>query len=329
MRERIRRNKSESGSALIAVLCLLFTAGMLTSAALMLSRTATFDVYSHVELQRSAYINEGASNRIQWLIAADRYLFSARDPGYTDYSEYTHDRYLADGVIHELDYYGTKLKFTITDARSGLDLSGADFSNQLRNMVDPLDADSEYSDRIDELIDLISDYRDSDDTLSLNGMEREDYESEGRSPLPRNNAILFREEFFYIKGFTDLFPPDADGRLSLVRLFGAPEGNPDFFTAPPLIIQRFCNLEEEDVEEIVKARDIWFRERTLLTDQLDPLVFGGLSQLSWQESGTYTIRISADAKEKRPSRRLIFTFPAFAISGPQRNNVTFLEWLSF
>ena len=315
MRERIRRNKSESGSALIAVLCLLFTAGMLTSAALMLSRTATFDVYSHVELQ--------------WLIAADRYLFSARDPGYTDYSEYTHDRYLADGVIHELDYYGTKLKFTITDARSGLDLSGADFSNQLRNMVDPLDADSEYSDRIDELIDLISDYRDSDDTLSLNGMEREDYESEGRSPLPRNNAILFREEFFYIKGFTDLFPPDADGRLSLVRLFGAPEGNPDFFTAPPLIIQRFCNLEEEDVEEIVKARDIWFRERTLLTDQLDPLVFGGLSQLSWQESGTYTIRISADAKEKRPSRRLIFTFPAFAISGPQRNNVTFLEWLSF
>ncbi len=329
MRERIRRKKSESGSALIAVLCLLFTAGMLTSTVLMISRTATFDVYSHVELQRSSYINEGASNRIQWLLAADRNLFTARDPGNTDYTEYTHDRYLADGVIHELDYYGSKLKFSITDARSGLDLSGQDFNNQLRNMIDTLEADTDYSDQIDRVIALITDYQDTDDTLSVDGMEREDYESEGRSPLPRNRPILLREEFYYIIGFTDLFPPDSDGRLSQVRLIGAPRGNPDFFTASPQMIQRFCNLEDEQVEEVVKARKIWFRERTRLSDQLDPLLLGNLSQLSWQESGTYTIRISADEKTKRPSRRLIVTFPGFAITGPARNNVTFLEWLSF
>ena len=44
MKERIRRKHSESGSALIAVLCLLFTAGMLTTTVLMISRTATFDM---------------------------------------------------------------------------------------------------------------------------------------------------------------------------------------------------------------------------------------------------------------------------------------------
>ena len=329
MKERIRRKHSESGSALIAVLCLLFTAGMLTTTVLMISRTATFDIYSHVELQRSDYINEGASNRIQWLIAADRQLFPGRDPGITDYTEYTHDRYLADGVIHELDYYGYKLKFTITDARAGLDLNSQTFNTQLRNLVDPLDAETDFSDQIDQLIALITDYRDTDYALSLDGMERDDYELEGRSPLPRNRPMVVREEFYYIKGFTDLLPPDSDGRLTQVRLFGAPTGNPDFFTATPRLLQRFCNLEDEQVEEVVNARNIWFRERTCLKDQLDPFLLDSLTRLSWQESGTYTVRIAADETTRRPSRRLVFTFRGFAVSGENRNNVSLLEWQSF
>lgn len=141
--------------------------------------------------------------------------------------------------------------------------------------------------------------------------------------------MVVREEFYYIKGFTDLLPPDSDGRLTQVRLFGAPTGNPDFFTATPRLLQRFCNLEDEQVEEVVNARNIWFRERTCLKDQLDPFLLDSLTRLSWQESGTYTVRIAADKTTRRPSRRLVFTFRGFAVSGENRNNVSLLEWQSF
>ena len=113
--------KRQSGSALGAAVIFILSATMLTMAVLAMSKYNTFTIRPHVELQKSFYINEGAANRIQWLIAADRGLHSTTNPGREDYSEYEYDRYIADGVIHTIDYYGTEIEFTITDARSGFD----------------------------------------------------------------------------------------------------------------------------------------------------------------------------------------------------------------
>ena len=88
----MRNSDKESGSALVAVLCLIFTAGILTTATLSISKSGSFDVSSHLDMQRSVYIAEGAANRVQWLIAADRYSYPGEVLGYTDYSEYDFDR---------------------------------------------------------------------------------------------------------------------------------------------------------------------------------------------------------------------------------------------
>ena len=110
MKRRIsRRRKSESGSALIAALCLIFIAGMLTASVLILSQISTSDVSAHTELQRSAYINEGVANRVQWLLAAEQNPFTDRRLGELDYAEYDYDRYMADGITHEMDYHGNQL----------------------------------------------------------------------------------------------------------------------------------------------------------------------------------------------------------------------------
>ena len=354
MRRETNR-QSESGSALVAVLCLIFTAGLLATAALMLSKYNSYTISAHVELQKSFYINEGVANRVQYLIAADRSLYSTVELGRTDYSEYDHDRFFADGVVHHLNYYGTPVEFTITDARSGYDLSSSNYQNTLSTISNSELFDETLHDTIDNLVSALTDYMDSGDELSLNGFEAADYEDIGMSPLPRNAAPQFREEFAWVPGFLEMFPADKYGRLSSVRLV-PPEGlsistgSPSIFTADRLMLQTYCNLEEEEADEVLAALDVYRRERILLEDQLDELLVSRLGGLTWQESGTYTVtigpqltqlpdsvatadedagrnRVGQELPPRRPSYRRTFTFPGFNITGPQDNTVQYLEWM--
>jgi len=348
--------KSESGSALIAVLCLIFMAGLLASAVLAMSKYNTFTMAAHLSLQKSMYVNEGAATRIQYLMAADRTLYSTVELGQTAYSDYDTDRFFADGVIHVMDYYGTPVEFSITDARSGFALgSGA---NRVLNRIasaDPLN--TELAETIEQLIAGITDYTDEDDTVSnTGGYEEADFESLGMSPLPRNAAIQFREELGWIPGVTGLFPADKDGRLSTIRLV-PPEnmeisnGTPSIFTADRLILKTYCpDLEDEEIDQVLAALDVYRRERTLLSDQLDTLLIPRLGNLSWEESGVYTVTVgprttqlpdtiaTADAGEgdvsaleipspRRPSGKLTFTWTGFNSSGPQNDIVQYMEWM--
>ena len=154
------RKGTEQGSALVAALCLIFMAGMLTATVLALSRIATFDVRSHVELQRSAYINEGVANRIQFLLAADRNV----NPGSTqlgelDYTEFDYDRYTADGIPHIIDYHGTEVQVVIHDAASGFNLNSSSYRNTLQNIANVLQLDdTEINNKMQTLIQRIADY---------------------------------------------------------------------------------------------------------------------------------------------------------------------------
>lgn len=351
-----RRRQSESGSALIAVLCLVFMAGLLAAAVLAMSKYNSFTINAHLELQKSFYINEGVANRVQYLIAADRSLYSSVQLGLVDYSEYDHDRFLADGVVHRLNYYGTPVEFTITDARSGFDLGAGSFRTTLQWISGSDAFDETLHDTIDKLSAALTDYMDSNDEISLNGFESADYDALGMSPLPRNGSVQFREELAWVPGVIDLFPPDKFGRLGSLRLvppdgLRISSGAPSVFTADRLMLKSYCRLEDEEIDQVMEALDIYHRERTLLRDQLDELMIPRLGALSWQESGTYTVTIgpplteipdtAATADEdggrsrmtvqeqpvRRPSYRLTFTYPGFNIGGPQSNTVQYLEWM--
>lgn len=338
-RSILRNKQNESGSALIAALCLIFMAGMLTAAVLALSRIATFDVRAHVELQRSAYINEGVANRIQFLLAADRNV----NPGSTrlgelDYSEFNYDRYTADGIPHIIDYHGTEVQVVILDAAAGFNFSSSAYRRTLQNIVSALELDdSEIKEKTDILTERITDYIDTNDDISGdNGMEANEYEAENQAPLPRNGNLRYREELLYIPGFSELFKPDQYGMLSCVRLI-APNGmadisrnstNPNFFTADRFMLKVQGRLEDEEIDEVIAARDEWIKEKTKLSEQLDGLLLNRLrSRFSFNESGFFTIRIESPQKSNRPSRRLIFTYPAFEITGPQNDMVRYYDWL--
>ena len=323
-------------SALVSVLCLLLTAGILTTAVLSLSKSGTFTVASHVELQRSMLIAEGVATRVQWLLAADRNLNPNDKPGTVDYTTFEYDRFMADGVTHTLEYYGENVQVQVLDAVSGWDLSQSRYQSAIKTISSREDAGDELVDLCDEITQLIGDYLDSDDNIQELGMEATGYEDEMKKPLPRNAAMQFREELLYINGFTKLFPLDKDGRLSSVRLIPPANtsdlsGTPSLFTITRQDVERqLPDLSEDEVDNIMLSLKSWREDRELLSDTLDEELYNKLAaKFSTSESGAYTVVISGQGNAEKggtPFRKLIFTYAGFEVSGPADQLLKYMEW---
>lgn len=327
--------KKQSGSAMAASIVFILSATLLTMAVLSISKYNSFTIRPHVELQKSFYINEGAANRIQWLIAADRGLHPVSNPGNEDYSEYDYDRYLADGVIHTIDYYGTEVEFSITDARSGFDFSSRSANSTWNRIKRTWNTDTDLTDKVDILRDLLTDYTDTNDNISGDGKEVSDYEAEDKAPLPRNAALQYREELFYIDGFLELFPTDKHGRLTSIRLIPPDNmanlsGNPSIFTADRFLLKTYCDLEDEEADAVLEAIKIFQTERINLEDQLGVELLPKIRRgLSWNESGYYTVDIRPKTGSGRIGKRLTFTFHGFDANGPSDDIVRYLQWISY
>ena len=337
LRKDFRRRDRESGSALLAVLCLLFTAGILTTLTIAVSKENTFNIAAQTAQQRSMYTAEGVANRVQFLLAADRALYPSEFLGETDYEEAETDRFLADGLPHEIDYHGETVRFTITDTASGADFTGSNYRNSVRRLSAGREDETEFVDYLDTVAERIGDYIDSDDNATGDGgLEADDYEELGRYPLPRNDALQFREELLWIPGFRRLYPVDRHGRLSSVRLI-PPTGTvslgnrqPSLLTADAAALRSLANLEDEEVDSVLDALKEWREERTPLSESLDSLIISRLNRaFSRSESGTYTVTIEAAPDAGRPFRRLAVSFAGFAVSGPSNGQFQYLEWLFF
>ncbi|MBE6365780.1 MAG: general secretion pathway protein GspK [Lentisphaerae bacterium] len=328
-----KRKIYRHNAALVAVLCLIFTAGLLTASTLALSQIGTFSVASHVELQRSMLVAEGAATRIQYLLAADRNLHQDDVPGEVDYSSFEYDRYMADAVEHTIDYYGETISFTITDAVSGWNMSSTGFEAALQYFSGQEEAGDDLIDLVTRVSQRLGDYVDSDDDIQDYGMEITDYEDQGQAPLPRNAPMQFREELLYIDGFTDLFPLDGNGRLSLIRLI-PPENTSDLsddkmslFTADRQTIDLLCELSEDQLDAVMESLRRWKVDRELLSDTLDEDVLAILkNSFSTKESGAYTVIIQSPADRPRPFRKLVFSYAGFEVSGPEGQIINYMEW---
>ena len=326
----------EEGSALLAVLVLVFTGGLITALMMAVGSSGSFEVASHVEQQRSMFVAEGVAQRIQWLISADRYLHGSETLGETDYEEYEYERFIADSTPHVIDYYGRQVKVVIEDARQGRRMDGTQYRRSLDALKVGMGDDEDFAELVDNLKDKITDYIDSNDDVSNEGLEESDYEALDMKPLPRNGTIQFREELLYIPGFRELMPVDKDGILSSVRLI-PPEntvtisGNPNLLTATKQEIMNYCNIDDDDeLDAIMEAVKEWKTEKIPLSDgSLDPLLLGRLNNMPRTESGIYTVRITADESDPKPFKRLIFSFQASPVAGPSYKIIQYLQWMFY
>ena len=346
--KRIRR-RGESGIALISVLLLIATGSLLAMMVMSISKTTSFTVMPFLQLQRSYYVLEGMAQRIQFLISADRSQFG--DPqqlNVDNYSEYDHDRYLPDAVPHFMDYYGTPIVFTIQDAAGPVNLQGTNFQGALQQFQNFVDEENDFTDLLEQLNYLITDYIDTDDSPNdTDSWEAEEYEEYGMAPLPRNGAITDRNEFAYIPGLTDIFPVDKDGRLSYIRLIPPAvsgvtiDGNPDIFGVTDDWLVLACDLDESDLEDLHLAIEEFHSvDRIPLSENLtsDSTVMTKINNyVRWNSSGVYTVIIrpavtdeyGEELEKKVPGRRLVFTYTPTPVTGATNGFVQFYEWMFF
>ena len=355
LRRRKARRLGEGGSVLIPVLAVIVSCSLIVSALMALSQLGTAGMAAHTRLQKSAYLCEGALNRVQWLLAAERATHPGTSLLYFDYADFEYERFPADGSEHVMDYHGIPVNFVITDAAAGLDFSRLYRRNTVRRLTADPSADSEYLDQVEQFSDLLSDYADSDDTIVEDGMESAEYEDSGRRPLPRNAELQYREELFWIPGFTDLFPPDRGGRLSSVRVIppdsmistassgqqggggGASSSNslfpqnPNLFGAGDYYLRNVCKLEEDELAQVREAILLYQTEHVPLQDSIEGTLFTKLmNNLNWSQSQTVTVVIDPAAAGSGPSKRLAATWIASdSAAGPTDGVVRYLEWMFF
>lgn len=317
----------ESGAALVSALAMLATAGLLVLALVAVSRVSTVGVATYTDLMRSGYIAEGAGNRVRYLIEADRQLYGTSRAEDIKYEDYDTDRYLADSIEHEIDYYGTPVKFVITSALSGVAMTNV---NALDVFSYDRETESAVTDLLEEFADQLNDYIDSDDESRTDGFEVADYEGLDMNALPRNASPQFREELLWLPAAKTLLPLDKDGRLTLIRQFGIPSGNPSIYTVNYTMLRTMAQLEEEQAKEVLRALELWRKERTPLGDQLDELVLPQLQRsFSWDEPEYYTVTVRQAAPEGRPTSRLVYSFRADGVAGPSDKIATYYEYLKF
>ena len=346
--KRILR-RGESGIALISVLLLIATGSLLALMVMSISKTTSFTVMPFIQLQRSYYVLEGMAQRIQFLISADRELYgNPQQLNVDNYSEYDTDRYLPDAVPHYMDYYGTPVVFTIKDAAGPVNLQGTNFQQALQQFRNFVDEENDFTDLLEDLNYIITDYVDTDDSpTDTNSWEADEYDEVGMTPLPRNGAITDRNEFAYIPGMTDLFPIDQDGRLSYIRLIPPAtagvtiDGNPDIFGVTDDWLVLACDLDESDLQDLHEAiAEFHSIDRVPLTENLssESTVMTKINNyVRWNSSGVYTVIIrpavtdeyGEELEKKIPGRRLVFTYTPSPVTGATNGYVAFYEWMFF
>lgn len=329
---------SEQGSALVVVLGVLVLISVLTASLVVVSQSSSRSSRTAYDYSLSAYIAEGATARVQWLLMKDIAKTSNRALGVLNISEEDDPdaiRFMADGTEQEVDYYGSKVTVVLYDMNSGIDISGS--SRTLTKNFDHLKKlyvdEPEMLDEFKKFEDKLLDYIDSDNLIRLNGAERVDYESDGRAPLPRNGRMQYRQEMAYIPGVADYFKIDDLGRFSDFRIITTSsalgkKSKPNFFATDIHTIVNMCQLTEAEETMVVDAKERWKNGRTPLTETIEPLLYNRLkAKFTFTESGYYTLIVKGRKGEDGVTRTLATSLKV-GKTMPSRGN-KFYEWLLY
>ncbi|MDD5597508.1 MAG: hypothetical protein PHV82_06160 [Victivallaceae bacterium] len=307
------KSGKESGIALVAVLCTVLTVSLLVASAVAISQYAALETATFSGISRSFYVAEGAAARIRWLIMADHRKYPNRKLEQTEAdAEGNDERFLADAAAHEMNYYGREISYRIEDAVGGIDISGSSPENNLRSYFTN-SLQEENDPEFAKFCARLHDYADSDDLVSLNGLEQKGYRDEKLYNLPRNNKLQFTQELMYIPGFADYFQPDQFGRVTVFRLIppegtGALRGRPNLFSSPMELIKNKCKLSDKEAEDVEAVLKDWRSGNSLFSNSSNPgLEDRLLTYFSVTESGCYTVIVNT-AAENSPGTTLIYSF---------------------
>ena len=297
--------------ALLLVLAVLAATTILAAHMMLVSATVAKDakvaaITSELRLQA-----ESAADMGLWMHLTDRRLFSDRTLG-VDLSDRDatsdFEPWMMDRREHLL--YDDTCQVFIGAALKSISVTNID---SVKSGIDIDDTDS--MDIANEFIDIYNDYIDSNDLTNLYGKEADDYANDGYPTLPRNDAMQFRAEIYWLDNWQDvitgeitIIPPkgitintgtSSSGRTSSGRTSSGGNSSTNnkipFFTASEQdFINQITDLSDADLQAILDARDAWTFDAIPLEESLDAdLLYNVKSKFSFNESNYAEITATA------------------------------------
>jgi len=170
---------------------------------------------------------------------------------------------------------GFRVDVTLSDASVGLDVSGDRPSANLKDVLATGDPDQDLE-PVQLFLDVLTDYVDGHNgRCSMDGMERDDYESEGVLAFPRDAPLQLREEIFWIDGLLDVLPgvtidrgffqiiPPAGLSFSQ-KVGGDAKANtgtkPSFVSSSLGFIKFLAGLSADEMQLVIEARQRWLAD---------------------------------------------------------------------
>ncbi len=253
--------RSERGVALLMVLWIFMVLTVLVgefSRAMRDDAVATRNLAE--EIQARGVAMAGMNIAIYRTLRAREQNTERTPPGEADDGE--PEVWLPDGSWHEGTYGGGSYAVRIVDEGGKIPLNRADEA-LLRRVFDRLGLDTDAQ---EELVDAILDWRDADTLHRLHGAEEEYYLSLPEPYRPKDGAFDAVEELLQVRGIDrDLFygtRPGGLGRdgglaIPLKEIFSVfnRSATINIRTAPPGVLRVLLDAEQEEVEEIIAARD--------------------------------------------------------------------------
>ncbi|MCR4575832.1 MAG: hypothetical protein K5787_18900 [Lentisphaeria bacterium] len=302
---------AEDGMALLLVLAVLAATTILAAHMMLVSETVAKDAKVAALTDELRLQAESAADMGLWMHLTDRRLFTDRTLGndLTD-RDATSDfePWMMDRREHLL--YDDTCQVFIGDATKSISLSNLE--SAIKSGIE--DDDSDALDAANEFIDIYKDYTDNNDLTNLYGKEMDDYANEGYNTLPRNNAMQFRAEIYWLENWQNvitgeitIIPPPGitmdegssagnsrQGRTTTPNTTSANTKIPFFTATEQDFINQLTDLSEADLQAILDAREAWMVDATPLSDSLDAdLLFNIKSKFSFSESNYAEITTTA------------------------------------
>ncbi|MGI6356476.1 MAG: hypothetical protein GX937_10575 [Lentisphaerae bacterium] len=285
-----RRSGREGGMALVLVLGVLAASLLMVMHLMVVSEVIAKEAKVAVLRSELRYQAESAADIGFWMHLTDRRLFSNRKLGesadarlsVTDFEPWMMDR-----RPHAL--FDNRCHVYLLTADRGFRV---DKPEQLKDTVDP--DDTERLDAINRFLDVLGDYVDKDDFRKLYGLEWDDYAAMGLPTLPRNNAMQFREEVYWLENWSEMV---SDG-ITIIpprgKSFLATASKPSFFSCSDNYLQRLLSLTDLELSEVQWAREQWTEHGVPLNESLSPDLFLQIqSNFNFVEPNVTLITVSA------------------------------------
>lgn len=290
----IRRNiagRRQKGMAMVMVLGVLAVVMLMVVHVMTVCEVISKEAYVNATRMELRYAAESASDHGFWMHLTDRRLYSNRKLGQDDesrVSETDFEPWMADRRAHE-PFEDANLQVYIDGVEKSIILTKTE---TFKKNVDIDDTDA--LDIIDDFLDVLGDYTDTDSLIKVAGKEKDDYSAEGYSSMPRNGAIQFKEEVYWIDGWQDV----VGGEVTIVPPYGkslpTSSGKPSFFSSSLAEIKATLDLSDSEIDEVKEAREHWINESTPIADSLSADLYANiLANYNFQESDIAEIVVSS------------------------------------